>query len=385
MDENTKFISLLKKELAEKSLVKIVLGKYRGDENLKKITVKQLDIKGKKQFSFLYSYKTQDITKNYNLQEGINLIDELMGNPFKSVNLFSTTEDVQIEFSRKGKCKWSSSKPQLNADSAKHNREKKRFLKLNEQFLFELGITDKNQKLIPSMSRKWKQINKFLEVFDNAFNSSQLINKEDISVADFGSGKGYLTFAIHEYLRNSLNKKPFVTGIELRDNLVDFCNIVSNNLKLDSISFHQGDIKDFKSKNIDIMIGLHACDIATDLAIHLGIKSNAEIIMCAPCCHKQIRQQMNAPEILEPMLSFGIHLGQEAEMITDSLRALLLEANGYKTKLFEFVSLEHTSKNKMLLGIKDRNKKDSKKIFAQIAKIKDFYGIKEHYLETLLK
>ncbi len=386
IDEIKEFINIFKNRIKEKEFIKLVLGKYRGeDSQLKKIVIKQLIIKNEERLSFCYNYKTKDITKNYSINSGIKEISKLIGDPFKSVNLFSETQDNKLEFSRKGKAKWSQTKASSNADSAKkHNREKNRYIETSEPFLFELGITDKNNQIIPSMSRKWKQINKFLEVFNSAFSSSQLIDLDDIHVVDFGSGKGYLTIAIHEYLRNTLNKKPIVTGIELRENLVSFCNDVSKKLKLESLNFHQGDIKCFTPEKINVMIALHACDIATDLAIDLGIRSNSEIIMCAPCCHKEIRKQIKSPEVLQPALSFGVHFGQEAEMITDTLRALLLEANGYKVQLFEFVSLEHTSKNKMLLGIKHNNKVNADKILEKVANIKEFYGIKEHHLETLL-
>ncbi len=132
------------------------------------------------------------------------------------------------------------------------------------------------------------------------------------------------------------------------------------------------------------MIALHACDIATDYAIHMGIATGAEIIMCSPCCHKQLRPQMKLPAVLAPMLTHGIHLGQEAEMVTDSVRALLLEAFGYNTKVFEFVSLEHTSKNKMILAIKNKQKINKEKYLSQVSEIKQFYGINQHYLERLL-
>jgi hypothetical protein len=132
------------------------------------------------------------------------------------------------------------------------------------------------------------------------------------------------------------------------------------------------------------MIALHACDIATDYALHMGIRTGAEIIMCSPCCHKQIRPQMQSPAMLAPLLQHGIHMGQEAEMVTDGLRALLLEAHGYDTQVFEFISLEHTSKNKMILAQKRKHPLDNSATLAQIAGIKAFYGIKEQCLETLL-
>ena len=136
---------------------------------------------------------------------------------------------------------------------------------------------------------------------------------------------------------------------------------------------------------IDVMIALHACDVATDFAIHTGIRLNAQMIMCAPCCHKELRPQLEAPKVLSPMLQFGIHAGQQAEMLTDTIRALLLKAHGYETKVFEFVALEHTSKNKMILAVK-RNQaaEPDAAVLAQIHALKEMYGIQKHSLELLL-
>ena len=133
------------------------------------------------------------------------------------------------------------------------------------------------------------------------------------------------------------------------------------------------------------MIALHACDIATDYAIHMGIRSGASIIMCSPCCHKQIRLQIQSPALLKPMLQYGLHMGQQAEMVTDSLRALFLEACGYETKVFEFISLEHTNKNKMILAVKRAEPLDPAELLVKIQELKVFYGIQEQCLETLLQ
>ena len=137
---------------------------------------------------------------------------------------------------------------------------------------------------------------------------------------------------------------------------------------------------------IDVMIALHACDTATDHALHLGLRAGAEIILCSPCCHKQLRPQMRSPALLQPMLQHGIHLGQQAEMVTDSLRALLLEAEGYATQVFEFVALEHTSKNKMILARRKAGADTrAERARAEVADLKSFYGIREQCLETLLQ
>ena len=267
-----------------------------------------------------------------------------------------------------------------------HDRQKQRFLTLESDFWFDLGVIDAEKRLIPAMSRKWKQINKFIEIFARAIDEATLdLSQEPIHVVDFGSGKGYLTFAIHEYLRQQYQHQAQVTGVELRDNLVQLCNTAIERCALTGLNFYQGDVRSYHPQQTDVMIALHACDIATDYAIHTGIRLGAKIIMCAPCCHKQIRPQMQSPQVLKPVLQHGVHLGQEAEMITDGLRALLLEANGYQTQVFEFVSLEHTSKNKMILAIKKQVSAQQKSdVLEQVAAIKRFYGIKEHCLESLL-
>jgi SAM-dependent methyltransferase len=384
-DPTSLFNDLLGDCLAQNSFVKIVLGKYRGPEaGLQRIFIRPLTLKGQEHLSFVYRYKTKDVTKNLPIAKARAAIADLFVSSFSHAHLQTLTEDIQLAANKKGKFRLQRGKvaPQ-NISSKEHDRKKKRFVDLDKPFLVDLGVTDKQHQLIPSMARKWKQINKFIEVLDHAFTSSDL--KENVQVVDFGSGKGYLTFAMEDYLRTSLNLKARVTGVELREDLVKLCAKAAKRLKIDGLSFLQGDIRSYTPEAIDIMIALHACDIATDYAIHLGIRSNASIIMCAPCCHKQIRPQMESPKLLKPMLKHGIHMGQEAEMVTDSLRALLLEASGYTTQIFEFVALEHTSKNKMILAVKSSSPAKQDELLAQIKEIKDFYGIKEHCLETMLQ
>ena len=381
------FFSLLEDCLTRNTFVKLVLGKYHGSEpGLDRVFVRRLTLKEGECLSFLYRYQTKDVTKNLPVPAGIATIRELFAALFNNVHLQTLTEDVQLSVNKKGRYNLQRGKAAPREISPQeHDRAKERFLDLAAPFLKELGVTNGQQQLIPSMSRKWKQINKFIEVLDHAIVASKLKEKEGVRVVDFGSGKGYLTFAVEEYLRAGLGLKPQVVGVELREDLVSLCATAAKRLKLDGLSFVQGDIRSYTPKGIDIMIALHACDMATDYAIHLGIRSGASIIMCAPCCHKQIRPQMQSPELLRPMLKHGIHLGQEAEMVTDSLRALLLEASGYETQIFEFVSLEHTSKNKMILGVKGGSPVRQADILAQIREIKEFYGIREHCLESLLQ
>ncbi|TEW54166.1 SAM-dependent methyltransferase [Psychromonas sp. RZ22] len=382
------FYLLLSKSLEDNSVIKLLLSKYRGeDKSLKRITIRPITLQNESVLSFVYEHQTNHITKNYTYSNALIEIKALVGDEFKSAYLTLIDAEVQIEFSKKGKLKISQHKAKQAQDvPATHNREKNRFVDIQRPFLSALKVTDKQQKLIPAMSNKWKQINKFIEVFSQALSVSPHDKKTPINVVDFGSGKGYLTFAIHDYLQHTLGNEAQVTGVELRQGLADLCNETAFRLGHRGLDFVCGDVKTHAPKKTDVMIALHACDIATDYAIHYGIRANASIIMCSPCCHKQIRPQMVSPELFQPMLQYGVHLGQEAEMVTDSLRAMLLEANGYTTKVFEFISLEHTNKNKMILAVKksQTNPKEQAKILAQIANIKSYYSIEDHCLESLL-
>lgn len=387
-DARAQFLALLATSLHQHTFIKLVLARHVGAEvDLQRVTAKPLTIKGQASLSFVYRYKTRDITRNLALDEALALIGELLPASFRNAHLLSLNDEVQLEFTKKGKPMLHRNAVQQarEAVTGEHDREKKRYLELSRPFLHDLGVTDKQQALIPAMSRKWKQINKFIEVFSHALSSAPLAADQPVRVADFGSGKGYLTFAIHDYLRNTLQREAQVTGVELRPDMVELCNAAAARLEHPGLKFECGDVRSVVPSAIEVMIALHACDIATDYAIHTGIRCGAAIIMCSPCCHKQIRPQMHSPGLLKPMLQYGLHLGQQAEMLTDSLRALYLEACGYETKVFEFISLEHTNKNKMILATRRREPVAAQALLEKIQALKAFYGVKEHCLETLLR
>jgi SAM-dependent methyltransferase len=209
-----------------------------------------------------------------------------------------------------------------------------------------------------------------------------------LSIVDMGCGKGYLSFALFDLLKRHFEMKIEMTGIELRKELCDFCNEKARVLGWNGLNFEAMDILDYQEKNNNVLIALHACDIATDIAIYQGIKNNSDLIVVAPCCHKQIRKQMNPKKPWNTLLEHGILMERESELITDSLRSLLLQLNGYKTKVMEFISSVHTPKNIMIAGIKNKSgmSPDMRAaIEKDIEEIKSAFGIKEHYLEKLLR
>jgi len=396
-DALERFIRLMQTSWADGSFVKLLLSKYVGAEDkLERLIVREVQLRSERQLSFLWRYQTKDVTKNHPPDEGWARLAALLGSEFLHAHLQTQTQEIQLAFSRKGKPSLRVGKLAATAPAAEpaaHDKEKQRHLALDQAFWTDLGMTHevKGQlQLVPAMSRKWKQINKFIEVMSAALKSSTLAGSPDVHVADFGSGKGYLTFAMYDWLSRQ-GKDAHVTGVELREDMVKLCGTAAAKHGLSGLRFDQGDVRSYTPARLDVMIALHACDIATDHAIHLGLRAGASIIMCSPCCHKQIRPQMQTPPLLRPMLQHGIHLGQEAEMVTDSLRALLLEVQGYETQVFEFVSLEHTSKNKMILAVKKSGaalaaaEKRRPELQAQIADIKRFYGLREQCLETLIQ
>ncbi|MFS0826006.1 class I SAM-dependent methyltransferase [Pseudomonas phoenicis] len=388
-DARSQFLALLDRALADNTLSKLVLARHVGsDASLQRIIAKPVLIKGQPHLSLVYRHQTRDLTRNLPLADVPALAAELLPAAFRNAHLFDADGEVQLTFSKKGKAmlqRHGVQAPREVAGSSGHDREKKRHLALSRPFLRDLGVTDGQGALIPSMSRKWKQINKFIEVFEHALASAPLPAERPLRVADFGSGKGYLTFAMHDYLCNSLGREAQVTGVELRPDMVELCNAAALRLEHPGLHFECGDVRSVVPDAIEVMIALHACDVATDYAIHTGIRCQAAIIMCSPCCHKQLRPQLRSPDMLQPMLQYGLHQGQQAEMLTDSLRALYLEACGYEAKVFEFVSLEHTSKNKMVLAVKRERPLPNEELLARIAQLKAFYSITEHCLETLLR
>jgi hypothetical protein len=384
-----RFLAACAQALADGRFERLLLAGYRGAEpELERIAVRALALRGEPHFSFVSHYRRRDETRNWPQAEGLERLRGLLGSEFANAHLYTPQQELQLAYSRKGRASLRTGARDgagPPAAPAAHNREKPRLLSLDRPFLAALGVTDTQQRLVPAMARKWKQINRFLEIIDAALAASPLAGQQRIEVLDFGAGKGYLTFALHDHLRHALGRDAQVTGVEIRPDLVEAGNAIVARLGLLGLRFELGDVASSAARPVDVMIALHACDTATDHAMHMGIRGGAAIICCAPCCHKQLRPQLLQPHPLRPILRHGVHLGQEAEMLTDSLRALLLDACGYDTQVFEFVSLEHTAKNKMVLAVKRAQPAPREPLLAQLQQVKDFYGIREQCLETLLK
>lgn len=387
----TKFISLLSLSITQNKFVKLSLGNYQGnDKELKNLYVRSVKIKRTDMLSFTYRQKTRDIIKNFAVDEGLKLISNLLSDDFKVGTLFTIDRETIIESDKKGIIKIRERELNVKLEpNLSHNKEKNRIIKPSANgYLQELKITDAEGNVYKNAQDKYKQINQYIEVLSPLIKG--LPNETIKNVVDMGSGKGYLTFALYDYLHEKLKLNPKITGVEFRADLVDLCNEIAKKSKFDELNFVQGTIQDYQVKDINLLIALHACDTATDDAIYKGIEANAQLIVVAPCCHKQIRRAMTKNKIQNDvsfLTKYGIFLERQAEMVTDGLRALILEYCGYKTKIFEFISDAHTPKNVLIVGVKIKKQevRGKEDILRQIKQTKAYFGIDYHHLEKLLK
>ncbi|TYP98889.1 methyltransferase family protein [Tenacibaculum adriaticum] len=384
MNTFKELIDTLKESVAQSEFVKLTLSKpVRKSDELPNVYVRQIQLKEEECFQFTYRYTTNDQVKNYTLEEAIIELESLLLEKFRAASLFTLTHDLLVFVSKKKKVSYKKSTPSFkNKLPETHDKLKEKRVELSE-YLKHLGITDSNNQIIPKMADKYRQINKYLEIIEGLLSSVN--TSKQLHIVDMGSGKGYLTFALYDYLVNRKKYNVTVTGIELRQSLVDYCNGVADKCGFQKLSFIAKPIQEYDNERIDILIALHACDTATDDAIYKGLVAKSELIICAPCCHKQVRQQVKGVEQESPLLKYGIFKERQFEMVTDTIRALILEKNNYNTKVFEFISNEHTRKNVMLVGSKSKKIKDVDSINEKITDLKKEFHIEEHYLETLIK
>ncbi len=337
--------------------------------------------------SFVYRHPTKDITKNVPHADGILLVHTLLNADFRSANLFTTKNDIELTYDKNGAGRLRVARPTCTMPPAKeHNRPKQRVVPAaNASYLKMLGVTREDGTIKKGMEAKYRQINKFIEIIDGLIQSSPLKDATSLAIVDMGSGKGYLTFALYDHLTSRLKKQATLTGVEVRPDLVDLCNGIAEKVGFAGLHFECGTIENYVPGPTDLLIALHACDTATDQALFRAVEAGASLVICAPCCHQELRRQMTcALPGLGRVLKFGILEERQAELVTDGLRALLLESRGYKTSVFEFISTEHTSKNIMIVGVKINKPANPAGILEQVAALKNAFGLKTQYLETLL-
>ncbi|MDN3587039.1 SAM-dependent methyltransferase [Pedobacter aquatilis] len=378
------------KSIDAQTFVKISFGNYRGaEENLKQILIRKLIIKREDKLTFTLRYKTRDIVKNFSIKDGVKQIFNYLEDGFRIATLFTTENDIILEELNNKKIALREMAPSTKSLPAlTHDKAKERLIKPEAKaYLQSLKITDSDGKVFKNAQDKFRQINHYIEILNALI--KELPEGTIKKVADMGSGKGYLTFALYDYLHSVLNLDSEVIGVEYRKDMVDLCNDVANESSFKKLNFIEGSIQDFDAGDVNLLIALHACDTATDDAIFKGINANAALIVVAPCCHKQIRREIEQNKVKNDvsfLTKYGIFLERQAEMVTDGIRALILEYFGYKTKVFEFISDAHTPKNVLVVGIrnKEQGTRNKEEILQKIKASKAYFGIQYHHLERLL-
>jgi len=392
-DNNSKlmeFTGLLEGHIAAGTFIKLSMSNKRAQaSDLNNVYVKPVIIREQLMLSFVYRHKTRDITKNYDIPEAVNEIGKLLSENFLQGFLSTTVYDYQFLISKKGNAsilrKPASS---TTAPDLQHDKAKQRIIDTgNSSWLQALGLVANDGKVKPDMQDKYRQINKYVEIVDGIL--KDVVLPEKINVADMGSGKGYLTFAIYDYLTSKLKKEVSMTGIELRKELVDSCNRIAAGAGFTGLGFVQGTIEKTALPETDILIALHACDTATDEAIYRGIKAGATVIVCSPCCHKQVRKALDTKGVLAEITQYGILAERQAEILTDTIRALMLEAYGYRTNVAEFIATEHTPKNLLISAVKKKLNPEyhsfpDPKVINTINELKKEFNLKSHYLQELM-
>ena len=402
-----KFINKLESSLNDGSFVKLTLSKPRvgtrlATSDLRNVYVKPIILRNEKMYSFTYRYERRDETKNYDAKQSLEVITNLISEIFLNASLFSLTEDVTLLISKKGKATvMSKAVKEQREQNVEHDKIKNRLINPENPWWFKLGLTTRDGKVTADMQHKFKQICKYVEIVDGVIKNVKFEGK--IRIADMGAGKGYLTFALYEYLTQKCKYDIQMEGVEIRPDLVAKINEIIKESDLKDFHFVESSIEDFVcqqttdnrhpptsqilrfSDSIDVLIALHACNTATDDAIIKGIESNAKLIICAPCCHKQIRQEMEKSKVVDAITRYGIFMERQAVMITDTIRALIMEYFGYKTHVMEFIEMEHTPKNVLLVGRKttEPSSEEKERILNEIKSLKERYGIEKHYLEKI--
>ena len=394
-----RFLALLAENIATGAFQKLTLGKPKKpapDPTLQNLFVRPIALKSGPHLTFVWRRDTRDVTKNYLSAEALRQVDSLLSHVFLDAHLFTATQTAQLETQSEGTARLrvinvpppASSAAPINPEAAAtHDLPKHHPIPATAPWLRSLGITNEHGQPREGMADKFRQIQKFSELVSHLLSEiphveNGLTAQELLRIVDMGSGKGYLTFAMAALFA----PRAHVTGIEARPELVEFCNRTAAAHELtDHLNFIPGAINETPLASCDVLIALHACDTATDDALAQGIAAGARLLVVSPCCQKEIRAQLRAPAVLADALRHGIFQERQAEFVTDALRAQILEWAGYKTKVFEFISTEHTAKNLLIVAQRTAPCGEISDARAQrIRAFATFYGVRHQRLAQQL-
>ncbi len=393
--EKENILSELRKNIQEDKFIKIVFSDRQNGE-FNKIIIKSLSLKNGKNIQIESFKDNKAFHKNIELDHFQEIEDILKGYMENFKQILLQIENLDISFIKKKESfTKKENKNNLIKNYIEHNKKKQYILNEGDKidFLIELGLMSTEGKILKSSYNKFRQINRYLEFIDDVIEelkSKKLINNH-INVLDFGCGKSYLTFALYYYLKHYRKDLSFsIVGLNLKKDVIEFCNKLAQKLNYENLEFLNGNIKDYdRAKEVDLVFSLHACNNATDYSLEKALSLNAKAILAVPCCHheffEKIQKNKNSKfyDNLKIMADNGVVLDKFASLATDSFRSLALELCGYKTKMIEFIDMEHTPKNILIKAIKSKPSNLKEKL-KEYNKLKEFLGI-QPLLEELTK
>ncbi|MCI9318936.1 MAG: SAM-dependent methyltransferase [Lachnospiraceae bacterium] len=342
-------------------LIQMTLSNSRDADRAGKIKIRPVLLKGEILFQETTYRGTQVFHKNYTGGELLPRLTEYMETLFKQAELKGKREEATVLVGKKGtvtvkrkKCPEGESKADTNAGSLSHNRTKRYILQEGQpvDFLIGLGVQTPDGKIAKARYDKFRQINRYLEFIEDVLD--RLPSDRTLRIVDFGCGKSYLTFAMYYYLHRLQGRDIRVTGLDLKKDVIEHCNRLAKELHYQGLQFEQGDIQSYGGADaVDMVVSLHACDKATDYALEKAVKWGARVIMAVPCCQHELNGQIRC-DILQPVLQYGLIKERISALITDALRADLLERQGYHVQILEFIDMEHTPKNLMIRAVKEK-------------------------------
>lgn len=348
-------------EVFKNEIIKIVISnKVKKDEKYNKIAI-NLKENNKNKFYQIEKFTDKQVFhENIKINEISDKVGELIFGNYKQMTAWSNNEIFDLKISKKGKIFLGKKKNDNSKIVAKgHNKEKNYILKegMIIEPLIDLGVFTKEGKVVNSKYDKYKQINRFIEIIDDEIKKNDY---KELTILDFGCGKSYLTFVLYYYFVKIKNINVKMIGLDLKEDVIKKCNDIAKRYNYENLHFELGDINGFKYNNkVDMVITLHACDTATDYALYNAIKWNSKMIFSVPCCQHEFNSQMKANE-LSILTKYGIVQERVAALMTDSVRANLLECVGYKTQLLEFIDIAHSPKNILIRASKNNISKEKK-------------------------
>ena len=367
----------------------IISNKRKKDQEFEKIVITPVTIKNEPRYQAEKFTKTQAFHDNLLPDEVSDYILARLSEDFRQADINGSTTNFNIKLSKKEKVMMSRSrkkqgKPDSSVPVASHDRKKKRLIEEGTVVapLIDMGIFTKEGKIVKSMGDKFRQINRFLEIVDDAIDACGL---DQLTIVDFGCGKAYLTFILYYYLNYVKKIDATMIGLDLKEDVIKHCNEAAVKYGYEKLHFEVGDISKYTSeKPLEMVITLHACDTATDYALYNAISWKSRIILSVPCCQHELNAQIEN-EDLSALTKYGIIKERFAALATDAIRASLLEHEGYKTQVMEFVDLAHTPKNLLIRAIRTNvsAKKRQHSLEEAEALINDFHA--DQTLYNLLK